>query len=299
MTTAFFGPAFNSIFKQILAPDELRAGNALRGITANVNRLVSPTVGGAVYLWGGSSVGFGLDAASFLCAAITVAMIRVPGSAAPASTRSLFGDVRDGLKYLASTSWILVIVLIALIANTLCVAPMEVLLAMIVRQSHHGSWLLGVALSVQAGVAALGAAAVGKFGGRLRPDVAFFGLASVMACGVAIVGIDAGLWTTLIGVVLVGAGFTFSVIEDTVLQRFVPNEYLGRVYSVGTVTAYSLLPLGYAFAGLGAARFGPGRVYSPAEYSRLSRAPSRSQRSCESRIRSWPGACDEGRNRHI
>jgi MFS family permease len=258
--TAFFGPAFSSIFKEILAPDELRAGNALRGVTANVTRLVSPAVGGAVYLWGGPLAGFGLDAASFVFAGVTVTMIATPGLVLSVTKRSLLGEVGDGFRYLLSQSSILAIILVSLILNTLCIAPIEVLLALMVRQSHEGSWLLGVALSVQAGVAAAGSAAVGKFGARLKPGTAFIGLACVMASGIVIVGLNAGIWTILAGVTLIGAGFTFSVIEDTVLQRCVPNEYLGRVYSVGTLAAYSLLPLGYIFAGFGATRFGAGRV---------------------------------------
>lgn len=260
LSTAFFEPAFSAIFREVLEPGELRAGNALRGMTANVNRLVSPALGGAAYLWGGSKVGFGFDAATFFFAAVTVAMISASGSPSPASEQSLLRDVKDGFSYLAATQWIFVLVLIALILNTLCIAPMEVLLALVVRQAHQGSLVLGTALSVQAGAAALGAAAVGKFGGRLRSGVAFFGLAGIMTCGVTIVGLNAGAWTIVAGMALVGAGFTFGVIEDTVLQRYIPNEYLGRVYSVGGVAAYSLLPLGYAWAGIGAVRFGPGPV---------------------------------------
>jgi MFS family permease len=259
VASAFFSPAFGSIFKDILEPSELRAGNALRGMTMDVIRLVSPALGGIVYSYSGARLGFGLDAGSFYFAALTAGFARVPQRTMQSGKR-LIRQMREGFSYIFSTPWLVAIIVIALLANTMCIAPMEVLLALVVRQSHEGSWFLGLALSVQASVAAAGSAIVGRSGWRIRPGIAFYSLAIIMALGVAVVGLSLGPVTIMLGVMLVGAGFTFSVIEETVLQKYVANEYLGRVYSVGTLAAYSLLPVGYALAGIGAGKLGAGPV---------------------------------------
>ena len=259
VASAFFAPAFGSIFKDILDPSELRAGNALRGMTMQVIWLVSPALGGVVYSYAGARLGFGLDAGTFYFAALTAGFARIPQRAVQPSQR-LISQIREGFSYIFSTPWLVGVIVIALIANTTCIAPMEVLLALVVRQSHEGSWFLGLALSVQASAAAAGSAIAGRSRWRIRPGIAFYSLAIVMALGVAVVGLRLGPVTILLGVMLIGAGFTFGVIEDTVLQKYVANEYLGRVYSVGTLAAYSLLPVGYALAGIGAGKLGAGPV---------------------------------------
>lgn len=256
VATAFFGPAYSSIFQQILPPEALRAGNALTNLTGSLNRLVSPAVGGAVYALGGASLGFGLDAVSFFAAAASLLIVQLPPGTRPAGGKVL-ADIRDGLRYVFQTSWVLGIIAIALIMNTFGIAPLQVLLALVVRQDHGASWFLGLALSLQTGTSALGSFAVGKYGGRIQPGVAFYVLAGVLSAGVLVVGLGGGLVTVLAGVILVGAGFTFNVIADTVFQKYVSGEYLGRVYSLDSFASYSLLPVGYALAGAGAARVGP------------------------------------------
>jgi len=257
--TAFFGPAFNAIFKNVLKPTELRAGNSLRSITNSINRLVGPTLGGVIYAFGGGILAFGIDAVTFFFAALTVAFVIVPESPVGRSGGAI-SDARDGFKYVFSTPWLLSITLIALVANTVCIAPMEVLLGMVVRESHAGSLFLGAVLSTQASFAVIGATLVGKFGSRIQPTVAFYVLVVIMACGVLAIGLHMGDWTVLLGASLIGVGFTFGSVEDTVLQRYVPDEYLGRVYGVGVMAAFSLFPIGYAIAGFWATSVGPFHV---------------------------------------
>jgi MFS family permease len=259
LVSAFFTPAYGSIFKDILDPDELRSANALSGTVSGVLRLVSPALGGALYAIGGATIGFGLDSATFFFAALAAALMVMPARAAGAPAKVL-AEARLGLSYLVSTRWLRRIVIVSLLANTFCIAPMEVLLALLVRQSHEGSWFLGLALSVQAGVAAAAALGVGRWPGRIRPGKAFYLLSVTLAAGVAVLGLNLGPATIVGGVILIGLGFTFSVIEDTVLQKYVPSEYLGRVYSLGMVAAYSLLPIGYVLAGVLSTRLGPGPV---------------------------------------
>jgi hypothetical protein len=89
----------------------------------------------------------------------------------------------------------------------------------------------------------------------------FYSLNAVIAGGVAIVGLAGGhLIVILLGISLAGFGLGVTVVEDTILQSRVAKEYLGRVYSVGTLVAFALLPVGYLLAGIIARRIGADAV---------------------------------------
>lgn len=255
--SAFFVPAYSSIIPDILAPADVRAGSALRSMTSNAVRLVSPALGGLVYGYGGPGPGFGIDAATFAFAALTVRLMTVPPGKLKIR-RTVLGDIADGFRYITATPWLRTLIVTALVANTACVAPMEVLLALIVREAHQKPVFLGAALSVQTAVTILAAAAVGKWGGRFRLGAAFCSLAAILACGVAVIGLSPRPETILIGVVLTGTGFAFGVVEDTALARLVPRDYRGRINGVSGFLAFSLLPVAYALAGAAARHYGAG-----------------------------------------
>jgi hypothetical protein len=86
-------------------------------------------------------------------------------------------------------------------------------------------------------------------------------LASVIGAGAITLGLLGDLLPALfLGAALVGAGLSFDVIENTILQVQVPEELLSRVYSVNMVVSFALLPLGYAAAGFLARWAGPSWV---------------------------------------
>jgi MFS family permease len=260
VATAFFVPAFSAIFKDVLSSEERTAANSLRGVTSNVVRLISPALGGLVYAAGGATLGFGLDAVSFLVAVIAVAVSNIPHRKMHVPG-TIFSEIGDGVKYIVRTAWLRNLILTALVTNTLCIAPIEVLLALVVRDAHHSSSFLGSLLSGQAAFAAVGSAIIGRFSDRIRALTGFFALSGVLAAGVAITGAAASVSLLLfVGVSLIGVGFSCNVLEDTVMQAQVPDELIGRVYGVGMLAAFSLLPLGYAYAGTGARVFGPDAV---------------------------------------
>ena len=85
----------------------------------------------------------------------------------------------------------------------------------------------------------------------IRAGPALLLLASLIGAGTMTLGVFAGNPVALfLGVALVGAGLSFDVIENTVIQVQVPEQLLSRVYSVNVVASFALLPLGEAAAGL-------------------------------------------------
>jgi Transmembrane secretion effector len=260
LTMAFFAPAFSSIFKDVLAEDERVAGNSLRGVSTNVIRLVSPAIGGAVFAFGGAGLGFGLDALSFLIAAMAVLIARIPSSTV-AMPGTVLNDVREGMAFIRRSEWLRKVIILSLVINAFCIPPAEVLLTLIVREAHHGASSLGTLLSVQAAFAAVASWVVGRVALRIRASVWFFFLYGTLAAGVAITGAGSKFWIlAFVGVSLIGIGFACNVLEDIIMQSVVPHSLLGRVYSISILSSYALLPLGYAFAGIGASFVGASTV---------------------------------------
>jgi MFS family permease len=246
---SFFTPAYSAINRDLVATDDLRAANALRASARSVAKICGPAVGGLTYAAGGAALGFGVDAASFLIAAVAVIFVDTPKTTV-SFRGALRKEVTAGISYVVRTRWLRAVILISLLANTVCLAPFSVLLPYIVKHSGHSVSLLGLALAAQAASTGILSLVVGKWGRQIPLALSLCLLACILGLGVAVSGLPAiPSGVIVLGAMLVGAGLTFDVIEDTILQKWVPAEYLSRVYGAGMIAAYSLLPVGYAVAG--------------------------------------------------
>jgi predicted MFS family arabinose efflux permease len=247
--TAFFRPAYSAMNSDLIPQDDYRAANALLSVSGNVARVLGPAIGGLAYGIGGTSLAFGLDAASFAVAAGAMLVTRTRCRPGRRKQESMIREVRAGLRYAVTTRWLLLILAISMIANLLCLAPFFVLLPELLRIHHHGASTLGVLTSVEV----LAGLAVAMVIGRLRSieaGPALLLLASAIGAGTIILGLMADQLAALfLGVSLVGAGLSFDIIENTIIQELVPAELLSRVYGVNMVVSFALLPLGYAAAG--------------------------------------------------
>src|ERR1022692_68305 len=260
VATAFLIPAYSAINPELVAPDELAAANGLRNSGNSLAKMAGPAVGGLAYAIGGAALGFGLDAASFGVAIATMWFTRLPRIPA-AFEGTVLNEISEGWRLIWRQSWVRSLIIISLVANTFCIAPLFVLLPLIVRNAHFSASFLGIALALQSAVAAASAIVVGRLGDKIMHTRGLYGISAAMGAGACLIGLVPGQrLTILIGIMFVGAGFSFSTIEDTLIQRHVPKEFLSRVYGLGTVAAYSLLPVGYAVAGYLARLAGAGQT---------------------------------------
>jgi hypothetical protein len=58
-----------------------------------------------------------------------------------------------------------------------------------------------------------------------------------------------------------GCVTTLGLAWSNSLQELVPADQLGRVYSIDALGSFSLMPLGYAVAGIAADQIGPSTVF--------------------------------------
>lgn len=249
VVTAFYKPAYSAMNRDLIAQEHFRAANALLSVSGNVARVLGPAVGGLAYSLGGTTLVFGLDAASFSVAVAAMIVTRTRCRPGGAQQQGLIRELMIGLRYTLTTRWLLLILAVSMIANFVCLAPFFVLLPALVRIHHDGVSTLGLLTSAEVLASIAGALIIaGRRGIRSSPALLL--LASIIGVGTILMGLMAdSLIALFLGATLVGAGLSFDVIENTIIQVGVPEELLSRVYSVDMVVSYALLPLGYAAAG--------------------------------------------------
>jgi MFS family permease len=177
--------------------------------------------------------------------------------------RESISDVQDGLKYVASSTWLWVSIAVAAIVNIGLEGPLGVALPKLVYNVYHtGVWLLGMLYTARA----VGSIITPIFFGQLyriphRGKFAYLALMgsvlSLIVLGLPLKGFAASS-LSLVAIACIGFGLGFfGLIWVTLLQELVPEEKLGRVNSIDWLCSFGLTPVGFAVAGVLADHIGP------------------------------------------
>jgi MFS family permease len=201
------------------------------------------TLGAANLLW--------IDAATFLCSAILIA-VGVPGTirGIRQEEATYFAEMKEGLRFLRTSPLLLAIVVTVCITNFLD-SSIGVLMPIYADEVYSSALMLGIgtgALGAGSVVGALLYAGLGLGPSRFRVfascfvivSLEFFVLAlfpppAVMAVGVFVAGMAAGPLNPII---------------DTVSFEQIPLTLRGRVFGVVHSAAWVSIPIGVLAAGL-------------------------------------------------
>jgi MFS transporter, DHA3 family, macrolide efflux protein len=235
--SCFLLPGQTAALPLIVPGNALLVANSINVQTLQLNQIFAPAVVGFAVAWVGVKNCFYLDAASFLVSALLVSTIRIDRKAIPAvSTRkSIWMDLKSGLKFIVGHPVARVLVLTIAIANG-AVAIFEALFAVYVRDLlGGGSRMFGSVTSALGVGTILGALLVGRFAQRQpRPRIINAGFL-VQAVSVFVLGVWAMPVTTLAASVGLGAGAALVFLSaQTFALEEVPPEMLGRVTSTAT-----------------------------------------------------------------
>lgn len=263
VVTAFHGPAYSAMNRDLVRAEQLRAANAVATVSRNAVQAVGPPIAAFAYSFGGPAAIFGLDGASFVVAVAAMWCTKVPNATVERSSSNLFQDISAGLRYVFSVRWLRLALVLSLIANFACVAPFLVLLPALVKAQHGSIYLLGALTTVEVVASIASSILIGVFHFRLRPGHLFLVLTLFMGAGTIIMGAFSGeIEALFLGAALIGVGFSLDVIENTMLQALVPGHLLSRVYSVNMIISFALLPLGFAAGGTAARYLGVTWVFA-------------------------------------
>ncbi len=264
---AFFYPAFQSFIPRLVPDEELERANSLIQGTLELTTLVGPALAGILVATTGTAVAFGIDAATFVFAGVTVWMMRSTGrarlSAEPAGEdggdpldavpeqRGLFADVVEGLRYAWSDVVFRAILLIIAAVDFSFVGPVNVGLATLAKTRFvGGAAAFGVMMSAWGAGALVGAIIGGVIGRPRRRGLIMIGITLVMGLGLASLGWVPGL-PVAVGVIgCMGiAGGLINVMLMAWLQLRTEKRFLGRLMSVVMFASQGLTPVSYFIAG--------------------------------------------------
>jgi MFS family permease len=260
LARAFFNPTVRAAFPSVVGGGNLTRANALISGTFSVSETVGPALGGLLVATVGLDAAFILDAVTYLISAVLLSLTPLARPQRKDGNAGFGEDLKAGFAYLAGARVPLAIVIGAfLTVLTINITiPAEVFLAKETFEAGNAGY--GLLVGLYGGGMILGSALIATFGDRIRLlPFYFFG---ILISALALVG--AGLSPAFIfalgALVVAGAANGIdNVTTDTILQKRVPDAFLGRVFSVrflgfsaGEVLAY---PLGGAIVDASGVRF--------------------------------------------
>lgn len=230
----FAGPASNAAVPSLVPPSQLARANGLLGSVSQGASLLGTLAGGWLVAKFSPPLAILLNGGSFLMMATLLCWIRLPRrtAAAQGPRQHLFADVRSGLEVMKLSRLLLLAPVIALLLNA-TLAPVTVVIPKLLASQGSGAGGYGLFLSLES---------VGMLLSGLLIMAARDRWPShwMIAIGLGLTaGVYSLIWLAPVSAVLLSSapvlGLGFGLINipfQTLLQRLVPQAFLGRVFSV-------------------------------------------------------------------
>jgi MFS family permease len=253
---AFFMPALQALVPQVIPQEDLTSANATNSLSMQLGRVAGPALGGLLIGLGGTTLAFGINAASFFIAAISlIPLLSIPAPTRAAITESaspnLLVDVREGFKTIVQMPILWISIIAFAFANITLAGPFSVGMPFLVRDHLRGDEkLLGLLYAIFPIGYAISSLVLGSVKRLRQRGVLFFVCGAIAGIGLVVFGLRLPLSLLIVAALINGASLEIcGLIWINILQEFVPEEKLGRVVSIDTLGSFVLLPLGYAFTG--------------------------------------------------
>jgi MFS family permease len=249
---AFALPSAGPLMRRLVKPEQLPAANSLWQSSALLTGIVGPAPAGMITKTLGAASAFFLDAFSFLF--VIAALWRLPDPSPVASTGtakpSVWSAIGEGLAYVMKDVPLRSLMLLSAVLNFCLSGPLSVGLAYIAKTrfstpAAFGGWISSVAAGTLAGLLL-----AGVYKSRRR-GLLLLGTSAVLGVAMACMGLLTGFWPVALLLAAMGclSGF-INVQLQSWLQQRVERAVLGRVSSVLMLSAFGLMPLSMAAAGV-------------------------------------------------
>lgn len=258
---AFYLPATSAIMPEVVPKEVLLAGNSLRGLARQLNRVIGPVAGGLVVSGLGPPVAFAVDAATFFISFVIFVRARIP-STIPGERKTFLVDLREGFAFTFSVTWIWLTILSFTVVNFFFIGAFTVGLPLLVREVLGGGAKVYGLIAAAGGVGEMAAGLTVSQRRASRPGIVMYAAAAVAGLALLAIGLLPALPVVLIAsAVFAAAFFVLSTYWESALQRNVPGRLLGRVTSVDWFGSILLGPPAPLAAALVASRAGPLAIF--------------------------------------
>ena len=246
---AFGAPAAAAIMPTILPTEKLPAGNVARGIVVKLASIVGPGIGGLSVIAIGGRLTFAVTTIFFAVGAYLLFPIVEPKYLKNVDAPKFLVDLKEGLKTVWSMPWVAAVIAMASIQLMVVLGAEQVLLPIISRREFGTDTVFAASaalFSIGAVISALLA---------MRYQAKHPGLVSISVWGILVVATLVLAFPISPAFVMVGyliAGLSVGPWDAywvTAIQREIPQELQGRVFSIDHMGSVGLLPLGMALVG--------------------------------------------------
>ena len=258
----FFIPAAKSIIPTLVRKEQLTASNTLTLGTTQLLVLIGPALGGLLIASTGIETAFAIDAATFMFTAVTLLLMKgslsstavtnkKTASTLKSKTVSLIAGIREGFNYVWDNPALRAVLLVITMLNFIFVGPLQVGITSLAQSRFPGGAVaLGIMNSAWGGGGLLGTLMPGVLRRLPRLGVLMLSLASIQGFGLFLLGFIPNIVWACVTIAVLGccSGF-FTVVGITWIQKQTSPEMLGRVMSLGMLSAFGVAPFSYALAG--------------------------------------------------
>ncbi len=257
----FFGAATSAMFPDLVEPEELERANSTVSSFSIIARLVGPALGGVIYALGGIRMAILINAVSFFGSGLFEALIRYEWKTREIENiEDVITDIREGLAFLRSSRYLMVLMGFALFMNAVGQPFGAVIMPYAFREVlKFTSQQFGLLESFFMGGMLLGnviiAVKLGKKAGRFFFKALAFNGIMVLAF-VWVVSPFAGLSRDSAFLTLAAVGVLWGISNAIInvplnakIQRAIPTELRGRVFSALALLVNISAPLGLVAVG--------------------------------------------------
>lgn len=250
VSDGFGGPAAGAIIPSLLPDHLLPSGNVVRGILLRGSYIAGPGIAGLIIVSLGTHATYIATSVFFLIGALLLIRIDEGPRVAPVGKESKFiVEIREGLRVVWYYKWIAAMIVMASLQLMMVVGVENVLLPVITKRDFGTASVF----ATSAALFSLGGAISAVI--CIKAKVKNPGLVSVAVWGLFVLAplvLAFPVPKELIYLAYFASGFSIGPWEAfwaTQVQREVPAEYQGRVFSIDYMGTFALMPLGMALVG--------------------------------------------------
>ena len=266
---AFFGPAYRAIVPELVPRELLPSANGLTTLSLQLADIAGPALGAVVVSTSGSPAAFTVDCLSFVISVLCLAPLARLALAGhvPKERKSMLHDFREGVEVVRKSSWLLITIVIASLANVTLSAPFAIALPFLIKGYLHGGvGSLGLVYSMLSagsiGGTILGTVWLERTAGLRARGLFAYGLWIAGGLLIVVFGLPVTIYAIAPAGFLIGAAFAVpNLIFITTLQELIPVKVLGRVVSIATLGSFVLVPVGSGLVGWATDRVGAPTIF--------------------------------------
>ena len=254
---SFGMPAGTAIVPSLLPDHLLPAGNVAKGVVSKVGTIVGPGIGGFSAALIGADKTFAVIATLFLIG--TAMLFTLDERKEPivqVHKPSFMTDLREGLKLVWKIKWIAAGIAMATFQLMVIVAAENVLLPVITRREFGTDSVFAASAAMFSAGGVISAITAIKLK-IAKPGLVAISLWALFGIAPLVLAFPISPTFVIVGYFIAGLSIGgWEAFWVTAVQREVPQEMQGRVFSIDFVGSGGLMPVGMALVGPAATLFG-------------------------------------------